>query len=1580
MNSLFFLSRIRPTAAACVICLLSGGLYAQPASLPAAYTGSTVNYVREWIPTSPESSGTNFQIGALSDVKQQTQYFDGFGRPTQVVLKQASPLGNDIVQAYTYNAVGQEQYHYLMFTSNAAAAGDVTTDGSFKMDAFQQQAAFYNTLLSGQAGETNVSGNLNWAYGQKNFEESPMNRVQSAYAPGVSWVGSQGGSAPQRNTQQQFLANTSTDNVQIWNVLGWSVSTPEANVIPSNGGVYGAGQLYKTIITDEQGNQQIQFKDTYGQVILQKSQLSATADNGSGSGHAGWLCTYYVYDDHGNLRFVITPDLVAQMAAAGVWTITQGEADELCYRFEYDQLNRMVVKKTPGTPTGSQGEVWMVYDQRNRMVMEQTGNLRGLKKWIYIQYDNLDRPIAKGFITDPSNYNNLSYHLTNAASSGNNGSGVSAWPVVSSYTSELLVQTYYDGYSNIPAALPQTTDVTTNGAGNAIFITTYSLSPPYAEVLTPSLMVQGLVTGANVEVMGSNGGQYLPTVSFYDEKGRTIQTQNINYTGGKDISTTQFDWSGKVLATNVSDSYSSTTNPQTHNVTSAMSYDAMGRLTTVTRNVTSTVNGVAVNSAATQTVSQTYDELGRPKIRTLGNNLESLTYDYNIRGWLLGINRGYIGGSASNYFGLEVGYDKAASVASGNSFLHPVYNGNVGGVVWKSKGDATNRKYDLVYDNVNRLTSAAFLQNSSGSSWDNGFIDFSVSGITYDANGNMAAMNQNGFAQGGSKPIDNLAYNYVGGAGNSNRLSYVNDAVNVTTSTLGDFHFPGGAKGTGTTDYNYDADGNESSDNNRSITAIARYAYQDLPQTISAAKGSVTYVYDAAGNKLQKNVIENATINGTATTITTTTRYCGGFVYKSVSYTGSAFASLNYTDVLQYVSEDEGRLRFKPALGNVAASFVHDYFIRDNLGNVRVGITDEPQQDIYPAATGETVTYNGGQAQSFEANYYTFTSSDFVSNSSLTWFPGVTGNSYQNENNGGTPANTVDPYSNVTANSSMVFQLCGNTSNNPSGDRFGLGITLKVMAGDQINLYGKSFWHNSGSLPAGGYPVSAVLTSLLTAFSGSAAVSSAGHGVLDGSALNISSTGTTATLLSPMMTNSSSQSGAPLAPYAGINWIIFDDQFRPVSVGFSPVGTTTDNVLTHNIPTITIPKNGYIYVYVSNQSTINVYFDNLQVVHTRGAMLEETHYYPIGLAMAGISDRAWNKGPNYFHFQSKEMQDQEWNDGSGLEEYDFGAREYDPQLGRWPSQDPLQQFASPYAGMGNNWMAGVDRNGKSFWSALADVGAFIGLGGIGYVGASLESHGNWDVSKWNNKWWQGALTADIIAASLYIGVAAAAGEIAVGADASAAATIEVGAAEGVGQNLVMAEVSAQLTTGHNLTWDDAFAASVSGAISGAFQSQGMQNGFDNLTSTGSWSWDSPEITPNLLQGVTSNVVGGALSTFAKDEITGNGKNLGTDEIGAFLGNSLGQIAHQGAQALGFTSVATDNHVDLPLWGRIGNNLISNSASALIQQVYSDIYQRDEKSYDPNFFHQFLDSFLPTAIEGWGNDMIFPAKDTGIPVH
>jgi RHS repeat-associated protein len=158
-------------------------------------------------------------------------------------------------------------------------------------------------------------------------------------------------------------------------------------------------------------------------------------------------------------------------------------------------------------------------------------------------------------------------------------------------------------------------------------------------------------------------------------------------------------------------------------------------------------------------------------------------------------------------------------------------------------------------------------------------------------------------------------------------------------------------------------------------------------------------------------------------------------------------------------------------------------------------------------------------------------------------------------------------------------------------------------------------------------------------------------------------------------------------PKAYINWILFDEQFKPVSSGsgFDLISTTPDAVKSHH-STVNIATGGYLYVYCSNESNIDVFFDNLQVIHTRGPLLETTDYYPFGLTMAGISSKGAGGIENKYKFnKGSELQNKEFSDGSGLELYATNFRSLDPQLGRWWQIDPKPDNAlSLYSALENN--------------------------------------------------------------------------------------------------------------------------------------------------------------------------------------------------------------------------------------------------------------------------------------------------------
>ena len=116
------------------------------------------------------------------------------------------------------------------------------------------------------------------------------------------------------------------------------------------------------------------------------------------------------------------------------------------------------------------------------------------------------------------------------------------------------------------------------------------------------------------------------------------------------------------------------------------------------------------------------------------------------------------------------------------------------------------------------------------------------------------------------------------------------------------------------------------------------------------------------------------------------------------------------------------------------------------------------------------------------------------------------------------------------------------------------------------------------------------------------------------------------------------------------------------------------------------------------------YYSSLSFNQVKG--FRQTHYYPFGLTMTGISSKAAGSLSNKYKFTSKEEQSKEFSDGSGLEWTDFGARMYDNQIGRWHVLDAMSdkyEGISPYSYVLNDPINAIDPDGN----LIIFVGGFM---------------------------------------------------------------------------------------------------------------------------------------------------------------------------------------------------------------------------------------------------------------------------------
>ena len=589
--------------------------------------------------------------------------------------------------------------------------------------------------------------------------------------------------------------------------------------------------------------------------------------------------TYYIYDDHGRLCYVLPPMAVDGMYNTGNYPDSHTLLQQYAYLYKYDDRGNCIGKRLPGCKS-----IQMIYDRANRLVMSQDGNQQSESLWTITKYDALSRVLYTYEANPLRSPGDLRQYCKEKLFVEERADSYTAWPGMG-YTLRILLPAandyrlltvnYYDDYSFLYIE------------GTAASQLAYRSKEGYGAAYSSA---KGLLTGTQVFDL-TDRSKYAITVYYYDEYGNPVQTRTRHVSGDYEMTYAQCDLSGNILKSytehldsrgrlSVSESVENT-------------YDRSGRLTRT---------DYAVNDSLSTDWRYEYDELGRISSKSIDGGLTHAKYRYNLQGWITRIED--VDFVQNLYYESFMGnYGKVR------------YNGNISAMNWTYRTDTDTivNGYRFTYDAYDRLASA---YSVTGSDFSSGRYHVEYE---YDKHGNMVNLYRNG-GRGGM--IDEMNWFYEG-----NRVVEITDMVGeqgrYDMKEYRDYNHDG-------LDYFYDSNGNMTADLDRDIVAI-RYNLLNLPDTVQFRNGSAIVNYYTADGKRtgSKYLTPLATVvipagqtfgstSGTAAMSSHVTARRGSLEYAGADFESDTLIRIHNGDGYLDCSEQDFR-----------------YFVRDYQGNIR---------------------------------------------------------------------------------------------------------------------------------------------------------------------------------------------------------------------------------------------------------------------------------------------------------------------------------------------------------------------------------------------------------------------------------------------------------------------------------------------------------------------------------------------------------------------------------------------------------------------------------------------------------------------
>ncbi len=615
---------------------------------------------------------TRDYLGAdAASFKETNTYHDLLGRPVETVMTAASPAGKDIVLLSEYDDFGRPYRKFCpvpMTTSTGAYA-------SFS-DIHPEILKFYNWEV--------------YAFSKTLYDDSPLDRPVEEYGPGSPWH------TRGKSVRTSYLVN---DGSGLLSCSGYLV---ESDTSLTCVGTLPSGNLRVEKKTDEDGNVSLTFTDKLGRKTLER-----TVDG------ERYQDTYYVYDDLGLLRYVLTPEASTVMSSSGTFGDSSSPLSAQAYVYKYDGKGRCVSKRLPGC-----APILYRYDKGDVPIFSQDGEMRKRGKWMFSFRDALGRDAVSGVWPSaqaPSPAVPVVATYDGASPLG----GYSVNTPVPSDCKPLSVS-YYDDHSFMDDLVP-------SDARRVLACDTLS---NYGTPVVGSDRCKGLLTGTAVYSLTDPTSKTVSSF-YYDYQGRLIQSHRKEALGGDGHIHQSLTFTGKPSRTRETVALP---DGRIDSLVTVRSYDGQERLVSET----TSLNG------RSQSVSYGYDEIGRMTGRIYGTeaNPSTLTetLSYNIRDQLTGLS--------SSVFSMTLRYQEPTLGSV------PKYNGGISEWEWNHGAGTETNAWSLSYDGVGRLTDA---RRFVGGAQTNSFSERS---ITYDRNSNALTLTR--YGENAATPEEILAYSYNG--------------------------------------------------------------------------------------------------------------------------------------------------------------------------------------------------------------------------------------------------------------------------------------------------------------------------------------------------------------------------------------------------------------------------------------------------------------------------------------------------------------------------------------------------------------------------------------------------------------------------------------------------------------------------------------------------------------------------------------------------------------------------------------------------------------------------------------------------